>query len=326
MSDERPTEAGPAGPTEPLPPEGEAPGPWEPEEPTPRVLRGRSWGSAMAVPAVLLIVVTLLAVGMLRGEERTPAPTPVPVTPAAAAFLYCSDCHGDLDRGLRAGAHPVLRFTHERHFAIGVSDCGACHVANTHEPDRTNRPTMVACFGCHSLEEGARAPGDCALCHPKDLDPEPPSHRAPDWASVEHSQAALANPFDCATCHEQRSCRSCHGLDLPHPAGFDERPHAELFFEDPALCERCHPRAPLVRRDACDRCHHPQGPEDSTWIEWHPQVVRNRGATTCFQCHADDTCRTCHRIGPERFTTADLAPDRALLLARPSPSVTPAIG
>lgn len=313
-----PTERGPGGPA---PPEVPEPAPSaEPEELGPRPLRGRRLGSAMAVPAVLLIVVTLLAIGMLRGEERAPRPTPVPITPAATTFLFCSDCHADLDRGLRAGAHPILRFTHERHFAIGVSDCAACHVANTHEPDRTNRPTMVTCFQCHSLERGARAPGDCALCHPKDLNPEPRSHLAADWVSARHPDAALANTFDCATCHEQSFCRSCHGLELPHPSGFDERPHAELFFEDPALCDRCHPRAPLIERDACDRCHHPQGPESSTWIAWHPQVVRNRGAATCFQCHADQTCRICHRQGPERFTNDDLAADRALLLASPSPS------
>lgn len=300
----------------PLPPE-EAMAEEGPEEAP--ALRGRHWGSAMAVPAVLLIVVTLLAIGMLRREEgRAPRPTPVPVTPAATTFLFCSDCHADLDRSLRE--HPVLRFTHERHFAIGVSDCAVCHVANTHEPDRTNRPTMVTCFQCHSLEEGGRAPGTCTLCHPKDLDPSPRTHRAADWLPVRHGDAALADPFVCATCHQQRSCRSCHGLELPHPSGFDERPHAERFFQDPALCDRCHPRAPLVERDACDRCHHPQGPETSTWIDWHPEVVRNRGAATCFRCHADQTCRTCHRQGPERFTDDDLAADRALLLASPQPS------
>lgn len=282
----------------------------------------RRWGAAMAVPAVLTIVVALLLVGMFRQEDEQTQPTPVPVVPAANTFLYCSDCHADLDKLFNAGERPTLLFTHDQHFGIGVSDCAACHAANTHEPDRINRPTMVTCYQCHTLEEGARAPGECSLCHPANMDPEPETHLAANWLSARHPEAAIANPFDCATCHEQEFCNECHGLELPHPDGFDERPHAELFFEDPSLCDTCHPRAPLVERDACDTCHHPQGPESSTWISWHPDVVAQRGAETCFQCHATDTCRACHRQGPENFTNEDLEADEAQLTGGITPGVT----
>lgn len=295
--------------------------------------RRRRSSFAWAVPAVLIAVVALVLVGMLRDEEPEPEPTPLPETiPAASTFLYCSDCHADLDKSFTAGEHPTLLFTHEMHFGIGVSDCAACHVANTHEPDKINRPTMVTCYQCHTLGENARAPGECTVCHPADMDPEPETHLAATWTSELHQDAAKANPFDCATCHEQQFCNSCHGLQMPHPDGFEERPHAELFFEDPALCDTCHPREPLVQRDECDTCHHPQGPTDSTWIAWHPNVVGDRGAETCFQCHATDTCRTCHRQGPENFTNEDLAADEALLKASAtsspaaSPSASPTPG
>jgi hypothetical protein len=284
--------------------------------------RLRLWDAAVAVPAMLVVAVLSLTLGALR-QEPDAEPRPAPVSPAGTAFLYCSDCHGDLDRSLRKGENPILLFTHEQHFGIGVSDCGACHVANTHEPDRINRPTMVMCFQCHTLEEGMGPPGACSLCHPKDLDPEPRTHLAAAWPTAAHAEAALRDPFDCATCHQQSWCDRCHGLRLPHPAGFQERPHAEAFFEDPALCDRCHPRAPLVRRDACDRCHHPQGPEATTWIAWHPETVASRGAEGCFGCHATETCRTCHREGPERFTSEDLQADRALLIASPEAPVPP---
>jgi hypothetical protein len=279
----------------------------------------------MAVPAVLTIVVALLLVGMFRQDsEETEEPTPVPVVPAGTTFLYCSDCHADLDKSFKAGEHPTLLFTHEMHFNIGVSDCAACHVANTHEPDKTNRPTMVTCYQCHTLEEDARAPGDCNLCHPKDLDPEPETHLAANWVSKLHPEAAKANPFDCATCHQQDFCNQCHGLQLPHPAGWNDQTHAEAFFEDPELCDTCHPREPLVERDECDTCHHPQGPQSSTWISWHPNTVAERGAKNCFECHATDTCRTCHRQGPENFTNEDLAADEALLTGGVTPGVTTA--
>ena len=283
----------------------------------------RSWGAAMAVPAVLTIVVALLLVGMFRQDGEEAEPTPVPVVPAGSSFLYCSDCHADLDISFKAGEHPTLLFTHDGHFDIGVSDCAACHAATTHEPDKINRPTMVTCYQCHTLEADARAPGDCNLCHPKDLDPEPKTHLNDDWVPKLHSEAAKANPFDCATCHEQEFCNQCHGLRLPHPDVWDTVVHAEAFFADPELCDSCHPREPLVERDECDTCHHPQGPDSSTWIEWHPNVVEDRGAETCFQCHATDTCRTCHRQGPENFTNEDLAADEALLKSSSAGSPAP---
>jgi hypothetical protein len=291
--------------------------PERPEQPKRR-------GAAFAVPVVLMVVGALVLIGMFRKDQQDePAPTPLPpVVPAASTFLYCSDCHGDLDKLFTDGERPMLLFTHDKHFGIGVSDCAACHVANTHEPDTINRPTMVTCYQCHTLEAGARAPGECSLCHPPELNPEPQTHLAANWVPDKHNVAAKANPFECATCHEQGFCNECHGLELPHPTDFSTRTHAETFFQDPALCEKCHVREPLVRRDTCDTCHHPQGPTSSTWIAWHPNVVGSRGAETCFQCHATDTCRACHRQGPENFTDEDLAADEALLGTSPSPAAT----
>lgn len=282
-----------------------------------RFKRGPGW----TVPMVLLFVVVLLLVGMLRREEDEPVDRP-PLQPVGSTFLDCTDCHGDLDRVFKEGELPFLLFTHEAHFGIGVSDCAACHVANTHEKDKINLPTMTGCYQCHSLEPDARAPGECTLCHPKNLNPEPKSHLAERWVPSLHPDAAKANPFDCTSCHEQSFCDSCHGLQLPHPERWDGILHAEAFFADPALCESCHPREPLVERDECDECHHPQGPRSTTWISWHPNTVGERGAENCFQCHATDTCRTCHRQGPENFTNEDLAADEALLVGGVTPGVT----
>jgi hypothetical protein len=271
----------------------------------------RRWWTGWAVPAVLAVVVAALFVGTSR-REREPEPTPMPPTvQTATSFLYCTDCHGDLDHVFKSGERPNLLFTHEEHFAIGVSDCGACHVANTHERDEINSPEMVTCYACHGLEEGARAPGDCTLCHPPDMDPEPESHLVANWTAVSHSTAAEADPFDCTTCHRQGFCDSCHGLEMPHPQGFAEQPHAEGFFEDPQLCESCHPRAPEQRRDECDACHHPEGPKDETWLDFHEVAVRDLGADTCFRCHVNETCRTCHRQGTDNFTNEDFGADRA---------------
>ena len=277
------------------------------DEPRERRSQGPAWG----VAAVLAVVVVLLLIGSFNRDEPEPSPTPAVLT--GASFLDCTDCHGDLDEVFKSGERPNLLFTHEEHFALAVSDCAACHVANTHERDRINRPEMVTCYACHGLEEGARASGDCALCHPPDMDPEPASHRVAGWLPDAHTAAAVADPFDCTTCHEQTFCDACHGTQVPHPAGFDGQPHAEAFFADPTLCEACHIRGQAQGRDECDACHHPGGPETSTWLDAHAAVVDQNGAQTCFQCHAQETCGTCHQQGVENFTTEDFAADRAAL-------------
>src|SRR4030042_68226 len=165
--------------------------------------RGPGW----TVPAVLAFLIVLLVIGMFRRDDSEPVDRP-PMQPLASTFLDCTDCHGALDRVFKAGELPNLLFTHEAHFGIGVSDCAACHVANTHEKDQINRPKMTTCYQCHSTEPGAKAPGECSLCHPPELDPEPDSQLWANSLPERAPGAAMANPFDCASCHEQSFCDS----------------------------------------------------------------------------------------------------------------------
>jgi len=95
---------------------------------------------------------------------------------------------------------------------------------------KINRPTMVTCYQCHTLEEDARAPGECTLCHRRTWSPSPnPSHGQLD--SELHAEAAKANPSTApratnsssATPATGSSCRTrrVRGAGAP-----------ELFFED----------------------------------------------------------------------------------------------
>jgi len=260
---------------------------------------------------VLGIVVVLLVIGSFRRDGAEPEPSPA-VAVAASSFLHCTDCHGDFDAVFKAGSLPNLLFTHEKHFGLGVSDCAACHSANTHEKDKINRPEMVTCYTCHGLGSEARAPGRCGLCHPPGMDPEPESHRASNWMPELHRAAAVADPFECTTCHEADFCDSCHQTQIPHPAGWEGEPHGQAFYVDPGLCESCHLRGQTQGRDECDACHHPGGPPESTWVDAHADFVKQSGATTCWQCHASQTCETCHAKGTENFTNEDFGADEAL--------------
>ncbi|MGE5225334.1 MAG: cytochrome c3 family protein [Planctomycetaceae bacterium] len=281
------------------------------------------WRPILALPVIaagiLLVVVALVIAGRPKGSEPPKAEAPGEDLALVAnqnnVFLACSDCHEDLDASLKQD--PNLTFRHAQHFRTGVSDCASCHPANTHEPDKINKPTMTTCYQCHGREQDARAPGTCTTCHPSSFSRAPASHAQPAWDERLHGAAARASAgFDCATCHTETTCTSCHGLTLPHPNAWDRAPHAATFFEDPTVCAKCHvvpatvPGTPYPKtRDLCDTCHHPQGPRDSSWIDVHPTVVASRGATTCFQCHATQTCATCHRDG-----RLDLTADQQLFV------------
>lgn len=282
------------------------------------------WGVAIAFWVLMVGLFVLLgSVALQSRRENRPAaqPTPVPtVLVSTNAFLECGNCHQDMDKVFNEGKLPDLTFTHDRHFAIGVSDCSACHVANTHEPDHINKPTMVTCYMCHGLQKDAVAPGACTTCHPPSIEREPASHFQANWLSTEHQQVAQSGQFDCLTCHRQSFCDSCHGLPMPHPSGWAEQPHALAYFQDPQLCDTCHPRI-ASQRDSCDTCHHPQGPDDVAWRGYHAMVVKDDGAETCFQCHAPATCATCHRKGVESYQA-----DQALLQATATPGTSPSPG
>jgi hypothetical protein len=274
----------------------------------------------LAVP-ILTVGLALFLVSVAWRSNRAsrvppPRETPLVVEEAGTTFLGCVDCHGDLDKVFKEGRLPDLIFTHAKHFAKGVSECSVCHPANTHEPDRINKPTMSRCFTCHGLERSSIAPGACQFCHPPGMPQVPSGHFTESWLPSEHAKEASVDRFECLTCHKQTFCDSCHGLEMPHPEGWANGPHAVTYFDDPALCASCHPQ-PQDERDFCDTCHHRPGPNDVAWVEFHPTAVMDLGAGTCFQCHSDQTCRTCHTKGRE-----DISADEALLVAASSPEPT----
>jgi hypothetical protein len=274
-----------------------------------RLLLGIPILSALVLAVVVAVAFNSSETSANRGQTETLPP----IAPASSAFLECTKCHGNLDLVFDQGRLPDLTFTHAKHFSIGVSDCAACHVANTHERDRINAPTMLQCYMCHGLGKDAVAPGSCVTCHPADMPGEPPSHFRSNWVPVEHAKVAEEQNMDCLTCHRQSFCDSCHGTTMPHASDWDRR-HPTEYFADPSLCETCHPITEPATRDFCDSCHHPQGPDDVSWRKYHPTAVQEATATNCFKCHSEQTCTTCHRKG-----VLDLSADEQLLTTSTSP-------
>ena len=103
---------------------------------------------------------------------------------------------------------------------------------------------------------------------------------------------------ECSTCHAKKFCIDCHGLPMPHPSTF-QKDHGKLGTASPALCAKCHGNADSF----CNECHHGAAmkvPYNTTvpWLQNHPNIVNQVGASACFKCHNPTICANCHVNGP----------------------------
>ena len=254
---------------------------------TRRVLAGVTMLAAVGASAFIAGAAT-------GGNGETPTQSRRLVADTSGSFAGCPECHSDLDRGLNNGEARGLLFRHEVHFSKGQADCGMCHSGQTHGRDAVSKPVMVRCFMCHGSSKTAKAPGACRTCHPPGYERVPSSHLVARWARAGHGAVAKVEPISCSTCHEAKTCDACHGMKMPHSATWDRFPHVESYFDrGRAACTRCHPR-PASAPDSCDSCHHPQASPKATWTTSHVAVVKSKGASGCFDCHATETCARCH--------------------------------
>jgi hypothetical protein len=256
---------------------------------------------------------------------------------------HCTQCHNLANRQVTTSVGIIMN--HDAHAANGVT-CTSCHnrvahpeedVTYTLEGDKKheNWMGMDACFRCHSLEAGAKAPGACSACHPANFNLVPPSHAEAGWYqefgesgghaaaySEEASNVAAAAVWveglkkvkhsatvdmgyeqsvnTCYTCHAKQFCTDCHGVEMPHPADFSTN-HGAAGSENPESCARCHARSELeaTGKNFCNACHHPQGDADRSWIDQHYVAVRDQGASACFECHNPRYCSACHVGGAD---------------------------
>lgn len=177
----------------------------------------------------------------------------------------------------------------------------------------TNMISMEGCTRCHGLEADSKAPGKCDICHTKGFDLKPENHKVATWLSftkaqrAEHGQRAkeTGGKRYCSECHAQKFCQDCHGLKtMPHPESFKvakggRAEHAEIGQSNPNICRKCH-----TEENFCTACHHKPGyRSDMPWVsskgspQAHPAYVRTNGAESCFKCHDERYCSSCHTQG-----------------------------
>jgi hypothetical protein len=234
-----------------------------------------------------------------------------------AAGIWCTICHNRVAHNDEA-AVPVL-----------VAPDGSKNLAH---PDFMK---MKACYRCHDLEgkvkmtgTGAKAAsGRCPTCHPATFELVPESHKSADWPVKKHGEvskeivkemavqeveakaleeegvaAFLAAPVnECFTCHiESTFClEKCHGLEMPHPAGFAEDHKAESL-KGVRVCQTCHlpggSKSGVSTTDIafCNDCHHKGGASGVPWLKAHAAVAQANGSDGCFECHSPVSCAKCH--------------------------------
>ncbi len=199
----------------------------------------------------------------------------------------CYRCHGVGDDAMATGAcgacHPEdFELKPANHLQPGFyeefGDSGGHAALAMDDAERIGetgaRETTATEEAHEEVSEGAEAHGDGALAEMRPL------------AEVSY----------CGTCHERETfCVDCHGVEMPHPAGFTEG-HGELGNERPEACANCHGVGPQDTQ-FCDSCHHEGADPNREWIPQHFEVVRETGAEACFDCHSPTYCAECHVRG-----------------------------
>lgn len=233
------------------------------------------------------------------------------------AKAFCMNCHEELDkekgkpiekkvawfldekgepRWAQFGSEKEdIKFSHATH--SGKVNCLECHVGidkNTglvpHGPER-----MSACITCH--QEKAQAKLECSTCHRAIDRTHPPENHLQLWTKLhgrcarEGGEVATAN--QCALCHQQTVCVTCHQTVPPddHTNFWRLRAHGLTAGLDRSRCETCH------TTDYCNRCHQVAAPISHTagWIA--PRDAH------CLNCHlplqTSGSCAVCHQGTPD---------------------------
>jgi trimethylamine-N-oxide reductase cytochrome c-type subunit TorC len=221
---------------------------------------------------------------------------PPVATGAGVDNAACLSCHDEVAR--ETVEAKGIRVRHSDFLDEGAL-CGDCHNTAGHGDMAVNPtvPEMDSCFPCH---DGEVASAECEVCHVGDItataDPA-------DYEPVKTVDAGQS----CYGCHPEDQCLSCHGVSMPHPAGWSDPDnrgkgtHVRQGFSDRELCWRCHhkPGQVFVPEDESCRCHGLLGEMHGgeAWVAEHGLQATGQKTgeyADCKMCHGSDICNDCH--------------------------------
>jgi nitrate/TMAO reductase-like tetraheme cytochrome c subunit len=196
---------------------------------------------------------------------------PMPRPAADLSTSECAKCHFKPPKGtLKIFGSD---FNHARHTENARLECTTCHRDNAPQRDDHGKLKLTQ--------------DDCRNCHhsrPKGASPHPTG-----WTKTHGAQAAK-NRQDCATCHTQNQCNTCHGgLAMPHSTNW-KKEHGPKSKQNMDTCRRCH------QQSECTTCHQTKRPHSNDWTPQHgKQAMASPGK--CATCHQQTDCSTCHKDG-----------------------------
>ncbi len=213
-----------------------------------------------------------------------------------------------------------LRFTHDRHLALGLS-CDRCHggAATSKRSADLLIPTGEACDECHGQQHPRPddEPMRCTLCHTQveDGDRLTASVRMPRPLLHFNHELHTRRGSDCKDCHDMSHVRLGSVLQLPSEASCLS---CHDGFQATARCGACHPAGSdgrLLMRAQDDRTLPaliPRGASawgaahDLNFVEDHAAISKSNGKL-CNSCHDDAFCIDCHDgpIRPMRIHAGD---------------------
>jgi hypothetical protein len=210
----------------------------------------------------------------------------------------CLRCH----RGVTDGVITArgIRVRHSDFLESG-SRCRDCHNSTAH-PNAVKEPSVPSMDHCVVCHDGDTASSECTGCHVQDVAMKPEEERG-------YSKLRISGGDDaCYQCHDEAPCIRCHGVRMPHPAGWSPNErlepgygHARDGFANREVCWRCHfaKGKPLVPANEACACHGLFGKmhNGASWVKEHglqATGVRSGSKADCFFCHGGDLCERCH--------------------------------
>lgn len=162
---------------------------------------------------------------------------------------YCRNCHG-LDLPHPQGWTQRL---HQTAVKRTPDLCRRCHTdwfcRSCHKVDMPHPASWRQKHGPHAERQAHlcvrchRQPSECWKCHRT----KPPASHGEGW-NKRHGKLVQEGQPLCQACHG--SCRSCHGVAMPHPAGWLPAGHgAQASWKADSPCFRCH------KPTYCQQCH-----------------------------------------------------------------------
>lgn len=165
----------------------------------------------------------------------------------------CTDCHSDVAHG-RIGADRAVSMDRCSRCHDGTTapkDCDSCHYGEPTRRDALNAWAVTHGRNRHQTH-GMGDLRTCAICHqPEDCGScHLPVPHGSAWPT-RHGDVAVDKGRDaCLACHVRELCDACHGIEMPHPAGWlPDHPKEVAQTDVDRRCKNCHAESD------CRDCH-----------------------------------------------------------------------